>query len=129
MTSLLHQIGFSYKKPKPIPVKANKQAQEAFIEKYNELKANKSHQDHIYFMDGVHPLHNSQSVFGWIKKGKEQVLKTNTGRMRVNINGAYDIAEHKVIIRDDESINSQHYSIIRANAQRTALGNTVYYIG
>jgi len=27
--------------------------------------------------------------------------------MRVNINGAYDIAAHKVIIREDESINSQ----------------------
>ncbi len=107
MTSLLHQMGFSYKKPKHIPGKANKKAQGEFVEKYNELKATKSEEDHIYFMDGVHPLHNSQPAYGWIKKGKEQVLKTNTGRMRVNINGAYNIEEHKVIIRDDESINSQ----------------------
>jgi transposase len=107
MTSLLHQMGFSYKKPKHIPGKANQKAQEEFIEKYNELKANKSEEDRIYFMDGVHPLHNSQPAFGWLKKGKEQVLKTNTGRMRVNINGAYNIEEHKVIIREDESINSQ----------------------
>ena len=107
MTSLLHNIGFSYKKPKHIPGKADKQAQEEFIEKYNELKANKSKEDRIYFMDGVHPLHNSQPAFGWIKKGKEQTLKTNTGRMRVNINGAYDIENHKAVIRDDETINSQ----------------------
>jgi transposase len=107
MTSLLHQMGFSYKKPKHIPGKANQKAQEEFIEKYNELKANKSPEDQIYFMDGVHQLHNSQPAYGWIKKGKEQPLKTNTGRMRVNINGAYNIEEHKVIIRDDESINSQ----------------------
>ncbi len=107
MTSLLHQMGFSYKKPKHIPGKANQKAQEEFIKKYNELKATKSQEDQIYFMDGVHPLHNSQPAFGWIKKGKEQVLKTNTGRMRVNINGAYDIENHRVVIREDESINSQ----------------------
>ena len=107
MTSLLHQMGFSYKKPKHIPGKANQKAQEEFIEKYKKLKENKVPEDRIYFMDGVHPLHNSQPAYGWIKKGKEQTLKTNTGRMRVNINGAYNIEEHKVIIRDDESINSQ----------------------
>ncbi len=107
MTSLLHQMGFSYKKPKHIPGKANKKAQGEFIEKYNEFKETKSAEDHIYFMDGVHPLHNSQPAYGWIKKGKEQVLKTNTGRMRVNLNGAYNIEEHKAIIREDESINSQ----------------------
>jgi len=107
MTSLLHQMGFSYKKPKHIPGKANQKAQEEFIEKYKDLKASKSPGDRIYFMDGVHPLHNSQPAYGWIKKGKEQTLKTNTGRMRVNINGAYDIENHKAIIREDESINSQ----------------------
>jgi transposase len=107
MTSLLHQLGFSYKKPKHVPGKANQKAQEEFIEKYQQLKATKSSDDRIYFMDGVHPLHNSQPAYGWIRKGKEQTLKTNTGRMRVNINGAYDIENQKVIIREDESINSQ----------------------
>jgi transposase len=107
MTSLLHQMGFSYKKPKHIPGKANQKAQEEFIEQYKDLKASKTSEDRIYFMDGVHPLHNSQPAYGWIKKGKEQTLKTNTGRMRVNINGAYDIEYHKAIIREDESINSQ----------------------
>lgn len=107
MTSLLHQIGFSYKKPKHVPGKADKEAQEKFIKQYNNLKATKTAEDRIYFMDGVHPLHNSQPAYGWIKKGTEQTLKTNTGRARVNINGAYDIENHKAIIRDDESINSQ----------------------
>ena len=107
MTSLLHQMGFSYKKPKHIPGKANQKTQEEFIEKYNELKDSKAPEDQIYFMDGVHPLHNSQPAYGWIKKGKEQVLKSNTGRMRLNLNGAYNIENHKAIIREDESINSQ----------------------
>ena len=45
MTSLLHQIEFSYKKPKHIPGKANKKDQEEFIEKYNELKDSKTVED------------------------------------------------------------------------------------
>ena len=107
MTNLLHQMGFSYKKPKQIPGKANGQAQKEFVERYNELKENKAAEDHIYFMDGVHPMHNSQPAFGWFKKGKEQAIKSNTGRQRLNINGAYDIEEHKAIIREDEKINAQ----------------------
>ncbi len=52
-------------------------------------------------------MHNSQPAYGWIKKGKEAILKTNTGRQRVYINGAYDIENQKVVIREDEKINAQ----------------------
>ena len=104
---LLHRLGFNYKKPKHVPGKADTQRQTDFIQSYNRLKENKAGEDKIYFMDGVHPLHNSQPAYGWIKKGEEQTLKTNTGRQRININGAYDIENHKVIIREDESINAQ----------------------
>jgi len=107
MTSLLHTLEFTYKKPKHVPGKANRQAQEEFIEKYNRLKENKALEDRIYFMDGVHPMHNSQPAYGWIKKGKEAILKTNTGRQRININGAYDLENQKVVIKEDERINAQ----------------------
>lgn len=107
MTDLLHRLGFTYKKPKHIPGKADREAQQEFIEQYKELKKNKSAEDKIYFMDGTHPLHNSQLGYGWIRKGKEKFIKANTGRARVNINGAYNIEEHKAIIREDESINAQ----------------------
>ncbi len=58
-------------------------------------------------MDGVPAMHNSQPGYGWIKKGKEAILKTNTGRQRVNINGVNDIENQKVVIRKDERINAQ----------------------
>ena len=35
MTSLLHQLGFSYKKPKGVPGKAKAEEQKAFVRKYN----------------------------------------------------------------------------------------------
>jgi transposase len=107
MTNLLHRMGFTYKKPKHLPGKSDRQAQETFIAQYEELKTKKNAEDKIYFMDGTHPMHNSQLSYGWIKKGKEQFIKANTGRKRININGAYDIENHTVIIREDESINAQ----------------------
>jgi len=107
MTYQLHQMGYTYKKPKHIPGKANREKQMDFIEKYKKLKATKSIEDKIYFIDGCHPQHNSQPAYGWIKKGVEKKLKSNTGRQRVNLNGAYNIENHEVIVREDETINSQ----------------------
>lgn len=107
VTKLLHRMGFCYKKPGHIPGKADKESQEAFVKKYRQLKAEKAKEDNIYFMDGVHPLHNSQPAYGWIKKGEKRMLKSNTGRQRLNINGAYNIETHKVVVRTDKSINAQ----------------------
>lgn len=104
---LLHRLDFVYKKPKLVPGKADVVKQLAFVEEYAKLKQTKEPEDKIFFMDGVHPMHNVQPAYGWIKKGEEKALKSNTGRQRVNINGAYNIEEHSVTIREDESINAQ----------------------
>ncbi|MCP4161448.1 MAG: hypothetical protein GY760_15345 [Deltaproteobacteria bacterium] len=107
MTILLHTLGFTYKKPKHDSGKANGQAQEEFIEKYSKLKEDKAPKDRIFFMDGVQLIHNWQPGYGWIKKGKEVIPKTNTGRHRVNMTGAYDLENQKAVIREDERINPQ----------------------
>jgi len=107
MTSLLHQLGFTYKKPKHIPGKADFEAQKAFIRNYRRIQKRKAREDRIYFMDGVHPMHNSQPACGWIRKGQDMVLKANTGRQRINLNGAYNLEDHSVIIQETEMINAQ----------------------
>lgn len=107
ITNLLHTLGFRYKKPKHIPGKANIEAQLEFIDAYEKLKKKKKREDRIYFMDGVHPLHNSQPAYGWIRKGTDMVLQSNTGRERLNLNGAYNIEDHKVVIQEADSINAQ----------------------
>jgi len=43
------------------------------------------------FMDGVHPTHNVQSAYGWIKKGVRKEIPANTGRARVNLSGVVDV--------------------------------------
>ena len=107
MTNLLGRMGFVYKKPKAIPGKADRKEQEKFIRKYNRLRRKKDEDDKLYFMDGAHPLHNPILQYGWIKKGEEKYIETNTGRNRLNINGAYNVEEKKVIAREDESVNAQ----------------------
>jgi transposase len=107
MTNLLGRMGFVYKKPKAIPGKADRKEQEKFIQKYRKLKREKQKQDKIYFVDGAHPLHNPILQYGWIKSGEEKYIETNTGRNRLNINGAYNVEGKKVIAREDESINAQ----------------------
>lgn len=107
MTSLLHQLGYTYKKPKHVPGKADSRKQMEFITQYEKLRDNKPAEDHIYFADAVHPLHNSQPAYGWIKKGVNMVIESNTGRQRININGAYCIENHKAVIHESETVNAQ----------------------
>jgi len=106
VTELLKRLGFVYKKPKIIPGKADPEAQKEFLEKYEELKDNLKSTDKILFMDGVHPQHNTVAACGWIKKGEEKEIKSNSGRQRININGALDIEEYKVTITMEETLNA-----------------------
>ena len=107
MKDLLHRLSYVYKKPKLVPGKADVKAQEEFIEFYKELKVIKGAHDPVYFMDGSHPQHNSVAAYGWIKKGKVKKLKSNTGRQRLNINGAFNIDELSTVVGYDDSINAQ----------------------
>tara|TARA_R110002126_G_scaffold178671_1_gene327703 strand:+ start:79 stop:1119 length:1041 start_codon:yes stop_codon:yes gene_type:complete len=107
MTALLKRMGFVYKCPKVLPSKGDPEAQRKFVEEYRELEKGLGEDDHIYFMDGVHPLHNSVAAHGWFKKGKPAHLPSNTGRKRVNLNGAIDLAARKVSVLECERINAQ----------------------
>jgi transposase len=104
---ILKRLGFVYKKPVLTPCKANLEKQEEFVAQYKELKENLAQEDQIYFMDGVHPQHNSIASYGWIKKGQTKHLKTNNGRKRTHINGALNLQNKELFYVEDERINSQ----------------------
>ncbi len=107
VTDLLHRLGFSYKKPKHVPGKQDPAKQHAFIEEYEQIKADKGENDPIYFADATHPQHNSVPSYGWIKKGKEKELKANCGRQRLNINGAINIETLEPVTGFYDTINAQ----------------------
>jgi transposase len=104
---LLHRLGFSYKKPKHVPGKLDPSKQKAFIAKYRRLRKTKGKDDPLYFADGCHPQFNSIPAFGWIRRGIEKELKSNSGRQRVNINGAVDIDSLETVTDFSDSVNSQ----------------------
>ena len=39
-------------------------------------------------MDATHPHHNPVAGYGWIKRGQDREIWSNTGRQRLNINSA-----------------------------------------
>ena len=107
VNALLKRLSFVYKKPVLAPCKADVEKQTEFVKEYQELKENLEDKDQIYFMDGVHPQHNTIANYGWIKKGKTKHLKTNNGRKRTNINGAINLKTKQVLYVEDERINAQ----------------------
>jgi transposase len=104
---LLHKLEFVYKKPKLVPGKADREKQQQFLSELEELKGSLEENDKIFYMDGVHPQHNSKPAYGWMKKGKDTILKSNTGRQRININGALDPDTLEVSIQVDTAVNAQ----------------------
>ena len=104
MTELLHRLGFSFKKPKRVPGKAKKSAQEEFLKLYKKLK---SLGETIYFGDAVHPTHNTEIAYGWIKKGEDFEVKTNSGKKRMNINGVVNIDNMDVFVRYYDTIKQE----------------------
>lgn len=106
-TKLLHRLGFSYKKPKIIPGKADQQKQIDFLAKYEEIKKNLKEKDEVYFLDSTHPQHNTKPSYGWILKGKknDKFVKTNSGRKRINLSGALNLKNHTAIVLEEETIN------------------------
>lgn len=91
MSALLHRLGFTYKKPKLVPVELTEELQEQFIEDLMEFFETKSDKEPILFYDSTHPQYNTLADHGWIKKGAEVFLPSHSARGRVNVSGAIDI--------------------------------------
>lgn len=107
VTKLLHRLGFAYKQIIGIPGGLNAEKQMAFIKEYQTLKENKKETEVILFGDGVHPTHNLHKTKAWIKKGEEKQVRTNTGRKRLNINGALNLETMTPVTHFSETINAQ----------------------
>lgn len=107
MNNLLHQLGYTYKKPKLVPGKGDPEKQEEFVEFYEEFMKNKPGNEAVYFMDGVHPEHNTLAAYGWIRKGEERKLLSNSGRQRINLHGAINIDTLDVEIIESKTVNGE----------------------
>lgn len=103
---LMHRLNFVYKYTKSVPSSYNPVKQAKFKEKYEELEKNLAGEEVILFADAVHPHHNTEPARVWVEKGKNREVQTNTGRTRLNINGALNPHDQAVIAREDKTINA-----------------------
>ena len=107
MRNWLQRHDFSYKKPAIVPGKANEQQQIEWIAEYEKLRATLMRDETICFIDGVHPTHNVQSAYGWIKKGVRKEIAANSGRSRLNLTGALDVISYRLIVQADRTLNTE----------------------
>ena len=108
MTAVLHRLGYVHKKAKLEPGQhPPAEVQREFVERYEKIKENRDEGDVICFMDATHPLHNPVMGRGWIKRGNEHPIQSNTGRRRLNINGAINIATMSAQVRFDDTIDAE----------------------
>jgi transposase len=57
-------------------------------------------------MFGIHPTHNVQLAYGWIKTGIRKEIAANSGRSRLNLSGIVDVITHNVLVQEDEILNA-----------------------
>jgi transposase len=129
MMKLLHELNFENKKPKLVHGKSDPVAQQEWLDAYTKLRENTEKKDVFYFADGVHPQHNSHPVYGWLERGAETELPSNSGRQRVNINGAVNIDTLEVEVDFTDSVNSESMKrLMDQLIQKNLKSKTIYVI-
>jgi len=100
MQALLRRKGYRYIKTRLVPGKVDEdkqREQREFIEGYFKLKTELGPKDRIYHVDAVHPTHNVKISYVWTKKGLRMRIRSNSGRKRYNILGAYSPSDQEYI--------------------------------
>jgi len=111
MQALLRRKGYRHIKARLVPGQVDEekqQEQRAFIEDYFKLKASLGPKDRIYHVDATHPTHNVKIGYVWTKKGRRRRIRSNSGRKRYNILGAYCPLDQEYLdIRSTDNVNGE----------------------
>ena len=106
MTEWLKKHGFTYKKPKGTPSKADPEKQDEFKKYYEDLKKNTPNNEPIFFSDASHPTMATKVSCGWIKKGHDKLIPTTASRTRENLVGFIKLNTMDVIVESHPTVNS-----------------------
>jgi transposase len=105
MTKWLKAHDFRYKKPHPVPAKVDKAKQQEFIATYEELKEAAGNKEPIYFVDSVHPEHQTRLAYGWIMKGERKNIAMTGRQYRLNFMGGLCLNKHTIVYEQADKIN------------------------
>jgi transposase len=129
MRDLLHRLGYEYKKPKLVPGNPDKEAQEIFVQQYDDFMLNKPEDAEVLFLDAVHPQHNTMAAYGWLKRGESREIQTNSGRERLNLHGAMNAETLEVTIIESESVDDDStVQLLSILENKYLLASTIYVI-
>ena len=91
-----------------MPAKADAAVQEKFAtQTLLALMAQASPEHPLYCVDGMHPAYTGHPARGWIRRGHDRELKSNHGRVNVNINGALSWPDRTVVHLAADKITSE----------------------
>lgn len=97
MHKLLKRLGFSYKKNRLVPSKADPELQRQFVSWYRGLCQRLGPDDCLYFGDAAHFKHNAEAGYAWSLVGEPHLIPSNSGRQRYNVLGAYSPQSHEFV--------------------------------
>jgi transposase len=126
---LLKHLNFTYHKPKIVPGKADKREQKAWLRYFRWLRSIKCKSAVFLFGDASHPQGNGELSYGWIYKGEEQQLKSNSGRQHLNLNGVVDIDMLEITMTMPPTVNAQAMIELGKKILKKYVGKkTIYWI-
>jgi transposase len=103
---LLKRLGFTYKKNRLVPSKADPELQRLFVRWFAGLCARLGPDDRIYFGDAAHFKHNAEAGYAWSMKGEPHLIPANSGRQRYNVLGAYCVhTQEGVFLLTEDNID------------------------
>lgn len=107
MTEWLHSHSFTFKCPMKVPGKLDPEKQKLHVEKYEQIKASLGPDECIYFVDAVHPEHQSQAARGWIRKGVNKTLQSTGKQLRLHFAGALDLGSMSVFTQEYKTVDAE----------------------
>jgi transposase len=83
----------------------------------------------VYFLDAAHLLHAAIPSRGWIQRTKSVTLKTNSGRNRLNIIGAYSPDDQSLISWEGrESCDAERVAAVLKLIRQANLGKRLLVV-
>ena len=106
LIALLHRLGLEYHKPHVIPAKLDEDKQKAFIEDYEKLLNSLGDNEAVLFADAIHPTHAARPAGCWAPKQEKIAIEQTSGRERINIHGAIDLATGQTRMIEVVTVNA-----------------------
>jgi len=128
MVQTLRRLGYRYKKTTIVPGKMDLEKQKKFVKRYEKRFKCLSDNEKVYFIDGMHPTYNSHAGYGWIVAGKRFALRSQAGRMRMNLMGAYDPKIGEIVAKEYYTLNQDSTIDFICLLRTLNIGKKIYII-